>query len=106
MNDDRITARLATVVERAGLSIRGEHHASSLRVEFTTSPPLHWTYAQCDAATKQVLDAPLATPNRYGCHPSGQTSGTIGDHFSTDHDRIHSYWRFRLETHPETLIIA
>jgi len=106
MNNDRIVERLRSIVEAAGVRVQAVVHPSSLRVEFTTSPPLWWNWAQCDKATNEILDAPLAEPDRFGCHPEGRTAGTIGDHFSTDHDRTHSFWRFRLETHPETIVLA
>ena len=104
--DNHIATRLREVLKAAGLHVRGEYHRNGLSVEFTTSPPLTWTYAQCDNATKNILDAPLARPDKFGCHPEGQTPGAIGEHFSTDHDRIHSYWRFRLETYPGNIVLA
>ena len=105
MNNDQITDRLRTVLTAAGLQVNHEHHPGSLTVEFTTCPPLWWTYAQCDAVTAKVFGAPLATPDKFGCHPQGQTPGTIGNLFSTHHDRLHHHWRFRLEAHPESIVL-
>lgn len=87
MNNDHITALLRNALEAAGLCVRAEYHLGSLRVEFSTSSPVYWGYTQCDAATDQILSSPLAATGRHIC-----------DYFSTDHDRIHSYWRFRLES--------
>ncbi len=99
MNAQHITNRLREILEDAGLHVRSEHHSASLRVEFTTSPPLTWTFQQCDRATETILDSPYARPDKFGCHPQGERIGTIGDLFSTNHDRTHNYWDFRLETY-------
>lgn len=98
MNEDRITERLREIVEASGVSVRATHHPGSLTVEFTTSPKLWWTWQDCDQATAAILDAPFARPDKYGCHPEGEVTGTVGDLFSTDHTRSHDYWRFRVES--------
>ena len=98
MNHEDITERLRVIVEKAGVIIRAEHHPSSLTVEFTTSPHLDWTWNDCDQATLAIVDAPFTRPDKFGCHPEGEIPGTIGDLFSTDHDRAHSHWRFRVES--------
>lgn len=99
MNAQHITDRLREILEEAGLHVRGEHHPASLRIEFTTSPPLTWTYAQCDQASEDIYNTPYARPDKFGCHPQGEPTGTIGEIFSANHDRSHSFWDFRLETY-------
>jgi hypothetical protein len=86
VNSDQITQRLRDALESAGLTITSERHPASLTVEFSTCPPLTWSFADCDQATAAIFDTEIG-------------GKTIGDHFSTDHDRTHSYWRFRLETY-------
>ena len=97
MNSDRITARLRQIVEEAGVVIRAELHPGSLTVEFVTSPKMTWTWADCDKATKAILDSPFASPDKFGCRLEGEVWGTVGDLFSTDHNRSHDHWRFRIE---------
>ena len=86
MNNNTIADHLQTILEDAGIHVRHVAHPSSLRVEFTTSPPLVWSFVDCDRATDQIYSARMA-------------GKPIGDIFSTDHDRAHSFWAFRLETY-------
>jgi hypothetical protein len=84
MNNDCIVNDLRKVLESAGLEVCGVYHPRGMTVEFTTSPPLTWNWADCDRAIAHILHSMVC--------------GKRLDHaFSQDHDRSHSFWRFRIE---------
>lgn len=83
MNNDRIAERLMDIVNAAGVTIRATHHASSLTLELTTSAPLTWSFADCDRASRAILDA--------DCFGK-----PVGACFGTTHDSTHNHWRFQL----------
>jgi len=85
MNSERLTNSLRHLLETIGWEVRSVHHPSSLRVEFVITPPLTATFAKLDIMIDQLYEAPF-------------WGSTIGQCFSSDHDRCMSYIRLRQES--------